>query len=318
MADHPPKDQPASPLNRGLGSLPGHLALVFVQLCFGLLPLFVKRLNAGGVSPRGVVSWRIAAGALVFFGLGLFFHRRDLRVPRRDLLVLAICALLGVVLNQVLALEGIVRSSSLEAGLIMTLIPVFTFALAALVGQERFELRRALGIPVALGGALLLLIEPSGGAGLQNSHAFGNFLMACNCASYAGFLVLSRRVLRRMPPLVLTAWVYLFAALSLTILVPGEPLIPTGEPATVSQAWWALGFVIAFPTLAAYGLNTFALSRLPASITAIYIYLQPLIAGLAGVLLLNEVPRPVLPLAAALLAVGIALVTIQRRPRAAD
>ncbi len=299
------------------GSLPGHIALVIVQVCFGLLPLFVKRMHAGGISPRGIVSWRIAAGALVFFGLAALVHRRAMWRSRRELMALAACAVLGVVLNQVLALEGIVRSSSTEAGLIMTLIPVFTFALAAAVGQERFEVRRALGIPVALAGALLLLIEPEGAAGLESSHVFGNFLMACNCLSYAGFLILSRRVLRSMPPLVLMGWVYLFATLSLAVLTPGEPLVPSGDPPVVRAAWLALGFVLAFPTLLAYALNTYALARLPASVTAVYIYLQPLIAGLAGALLLGEVPRPVLPFAAVLLFAGIALVTIRRRERPA-
>ncbi len=292
------------------------MALVVVQVCFGLLPLFVKRIAAAGISPLGIASWRIATGALVFFLAACALYPDRIRRQPREYGLLILCAAFGVVINQVLALEGMLRSSSTEAGLIMTLIPVFTFALAAAVRQERFELRRAIGIPVALCGALLLLVDTSFLSGIlsgqdtvEESHLFGNFLMACNCLSYAGYLVLSRRVLRKMPPLVLVGWVYVFAASSLTLLTPGEALLPSGDARTVSTAWTALGLVLLLPTLLAYGLNTFALARLPASVTAVYIYLQPLVAGLAGYLWLDEHLRPALPIAALLLFLGIALVT---------
>ena len=60
----------------------------------------------------------------------------------------------------------------------MCLIPVFTFLVAALVGQEPFRWLRAVGIAVALAGASLLFWAER--PELIRAHGVGNALMALN------------------------------------------------------------------------------------------------------------------------------------------
>lgn len=294
------------------GVIPGHVALLAVQLCFGLFPYFVKQADAGGFSPRAIAVWRIGVGAAVLSLLALAVHgRRCWPTTKGDMSRLFLCAVLGVVMNQFLALEGMVRSSSIEAGLIMTLIPVFTFAIAAGVGQERFAASRALGIPVACAGALVLLTQS--GAAFETSHTFGNLLMASNCLCYASYLILSRGLLARIPPLALIAWVYVLSCPALLPLAWGQDLMPASALEQGALGWRGLVQILVFATVLAYLLNTFALSRVPASVTAVYIYLQPLIAGAAGVLLLDEPLTGSMLLAASLLFLGIFMVTRPRR-----
>jgi drug/metabolite transporter (DMT)-like permease len=67
----------------------------------------------------------------------------------------------------------------------------------------------------------------------------------------------------------------------------------------------------------AYVLNVFALARVPASTTAIYIYAQPLITGLASWAVFGETPTRPMWLAAPALFAGIWLVSRRPVPRAA-
>ena len=76
-----------------------------------------------------------------------------------------------------------------------------------------------------------------------------------------------------------------------------------------------LAFILVFPTSLAYFLNAFALSRLRASTTAMYVYVQPLITGVAGAVLLGEELTRGLLLSAGLVFAGIWLVA--RRPSGA-
>lgn len=289
-------------------NLGGHLALVVVQLCFGLFPLFTKWAGLA-FTPQALAVWRIAVGSLVLCTLATWFHGRRVLPPRREWGQVALLAMLGVVLNQVLALEGIRLSTSTNAGLMMTLIPVFTFGLAAWIGQERFAPRRVLGIAIAMAGALLLQWQVRGVDELGRDVLLGNLLITCNCFSYALYLVLARRLLARHPPLLVIAWVYLGSLWTLPLLGYGETLLPASAPAL---AWSGLVLLLIFPTVLAYLLNTYALSKVPASVTAIYIYLQPLIAGVAGIGLLDEPFHPILLAAGGLMFAGIFLVT--RRP----
>jgi drug/metabolite transporter (DMT)-like permease len=58
------------------------------------------------------------------------------------------------------------------------------------------------------------------------------------------------------------------------------------------MAWIWLAFVVVFPTAGAYLLNNWALARADASVVALFIYLQPLIAALLAMARLGERPSP--------------------------
>jgi drug/metabolite transporter (DMT)-like permease len=199
----------------------------------------------------------------------------------------------------------------MNAGLVMTLIPVFTFAIAAAVGQERFSILRAFGVLLALAGATLLLVGQ--GEGPIRGHGFGNFLMALNGLSYATYLIISKRLVSRYRPLVVIAWVYIFALPYLPYFIAGETLI-AGFGNT--EAWLSLLYIILFPTVLAYLLNMFALERVRATTTAVYIYAQPLVAGITSFLIFGERLSTNMGVAAVCLFVGIWLVA-RRPPEAA-
>src|ERR1044072_7311931 len=80
--------------------------------------------------------------------------------------------------------------------------------------------------------------------------------------------------------------------------------------------WLMLAFIIIFPTVGAYYLNAWALTRLPPSRVAIYIYLQPLIAFGFAPLLLGEQFNSRTIIAALLIFAGVAVVTKRGRSRA--
>src|SRR5262245_12861679 len=110
-----------------------HAALSVVQVCFALFPIFGKRaFEPGGFTPLSVGAWRILFGAGSLSLLAALGFRERLVPGLGDLARLALGALLGVVVNMTLYLEGLELSTASNAGLVMCLIPVFTFVIAAL------------------------------------------------------------------------------------------------------------------------------------------------------------------------------------------
>ena len=287
--------------------LRGHMALLAVQVCFGFFPIFGK-LAFEGLSPGAVAAWRFLVAGLVLGALAWTRHGRDM-IPRpADLIRLQVCSLLGVAINMVVFLEGLERTTAVNAGLLMPVIPVYTFAIAVAMGQERFSWRRGAGILMALSGTLFLLFQK--GPELSSEHMLGNLLIVINTLSYSLYLVISKPLLVRYPPLVVIAWVFLLSIWTIPLFAEGETLLPSGAGAST---WLSLGYILVFPTLIAYLLNTFALSLVTASTTATYILFQPLIAVLAGVLVLGEAFLPGTGVAAAVILAGVWLVV--RGPR---
>jgi drug/metabolite transporter (DMT)-like permease len=292
------------------GQFAGHAALTVVQVCFGLFPIFGKwALAPGGFAPGAIVAWRMvfAAGSLAVFAL-LLHGRRAWPAPA-DLPQLFLCSILGVSANMILYMEGLARSTATNSALMICLIPVFTFAIAVCTRQETFRVVRALGVLCALCGASMLFWfeHPD----LVRLHGWGNFLMVLNTLSYAAYLVLSRPLTRRYPPLVVIAWVFLLALPCVPWLATTNAMVPAEASA---RTWGSLAFILVFPTSVAYLLNSFALSRLHASTTAVYVYGQSLFTAVAAAVMLGEeLTRGTLG-AAVLIFTGIFLVA--RRPRA--
>lgn len=302
---------------RAHGEGAAHAALVAVQVFFALFPVFGKLAFQNGVySPLAVGVARILFGALSLFGLALALHGTQALPPRREWGRIALLAVLGVAANMTLYLEGLKRSTAGNATLMICLIPVFTFTIAGVLGHERFGARRIAGLVLALAGAAVLV---AGHAELGAEHVLGNLLIAGNCAGYAAYLVLVRSLARRHPPLAVIAWMFLFslpwvplmlwrdhAARGASEFVLREVLWPSSA---TPSALWALGFIVVFPTTLAYLFNVFALSRVRASTTAVYIYAQPFGTALAAWWILDEHVTPLMALSAALLFPGIWLAT---------
>ena len=123
----------------------GFIALLLVQVFFGLFPVFIKLSDEmhQGFTPRAMASWRMVTAAVVLGGFVFWREGRAALPAKRDLPRFFGCTMFGIVLNQVLALEGMVRTTVVDVGLLMTLIPVFTYAMAVMVRQEVLKTRRA-------------------------------------------------------------------------------------------------------------------------------------------------------------------------------
>jgi drug/metabolite transporter (DMT)-like permease len=287
------------------------LALLAVQTMFGTLPLTGQLAMHGvlggpaagvqGIPPLSLAALRALGAALI---LGLAAGRRLFAVSTRDLGWLALFALLGVVGNQALFLEGLSRTTQTNAAVLIATIPVFTTGFALALRKERTSALRLLGIALGLGGALLLAgIERFD---LSDRRLVGNLLVIANAALWSLHLVLARPVLQRLEPLVVLAWMFLFGALALVPAGVG-PLLEAW-PAIPAVSWQAAAWIVALPTVLAYLLNIHALRAVESSQVAIFTYLQPLLAGVLAWAVVGERLTLRTGAAAALIFAGVALV----------
>jgi drug/metabolite transporter (DMT)-like permease len=291
-----------------------HVALVAVQLIFGTWPILGK-LALRVLPSTGLVAVRVTGAALAF--LMLLRLRGRLTLPcRGDLARLALYSLLGVVLNQFLYVKGLVLSTVVNATLLTTSIPIFTLLVGAALGYERLTRRAVFGTVVAASG-VVLLVDPFR-ASLSNGMLLGNLLLLSNMIAYGAYIAVSRDVFRRYGALTAMTWV--FALGSLVALPVGGYYLAQVNPQTIGwEVWLAVAYIVIVPTVGAYYLNAWALERVTPSTVAVYIYLQPLIAFALAPLFLGAAEQwgARHALAAALIFVGVAVVTMRRRAGAA-
>lgn len=268
-----------------------HVSLAIVQVCFGLFPVIGKSAFDGGFAPGAVAAWRLAAGGLLLGGLAFALYGRRAVPLREDLLRMVVASALGIAINQICFLEGLARSRVVNAGLMIGMIPAMTYLVALLARQERIDLRRGCGIVIGLAAVLQLIL-------VDAAHLLGDALLFTNMLVYSVYLVVSRPLLERYPPIVATAWMFLLSWWLLPISTWDADLFPS---VATSRAWWALAYVVVFPTILGYLLNLFAMTRLPSSTAATYTFSQPVIIIVSGV----AVSGDVLGLAEGIAVVGV-------------
>lgn len=287
-----------------------HGALLVVSFCFATFPVAGKWAMFG-FEPRAISVWRVVVAALVLMTLAYRKHPNEMRMSGRDLLQAFWLSLLGVSVNQVLYIEGLKRASATNAGLFMCLIPVLTYGISVLFGREALVLRKVFGLFLAMTGVAVLFVFRRSNQAADS--LLGYVLVVLNATSYSVYLVLAKPMLKRKPALVVIAWVFLFGA----AVVPLMSLDVAWAPEASGRAWVALAWILLFPTITSYGLNTWALERTEASIVGIYVCLQPIINMFLAALLLSERLKWPSAVAALLVLLGVYFVTRARR-RPAD
>ena len=289
---------------------PVYAALVTVQVLFGLWPI-AGALALREVSPAALIGFRTLVGGPVLFVLV-----RGVRAwpTRRDALALAVLALFGIAGNQLLYAEGLQRAGPINAVVMIVIVPAMTLLFGAVLGRERPNLRRRLGVLVTMVGILILVRAER--FDLSSETLVGNLLFVGNTASYALYLVLAKPVVARVGALATVGWIFVFGAME-ALPWTGPAVLSTDWTGLSPGAYGALAFILVGPTIGTYFLNAYALKHVDASVVAIFIGLQPIVGAVGAWLALGQVPSPRTGLAATVIVGGVLLTSIRtpsRRP----
>jgi drug/metabolite transporter (DMT)-like permease len=281
-----------------------HVSLIAVQLMFASLGVVAKE-ALRELHPFALIAIRTPSAALIFLVAWLIGWRE--RVAPRDLAAIAVYALTGVVLNQLLFITGLQHTTATNAVVIGATIPVFTVGVALLLRKEVATPAKLLGLGVAFAGALSIV-------GLDRfapERLIGNLLVVANSLSFSVYLVISRRLLEKYRTMTVITWTFVFGALG--VFPFGVQDLVAAAPHLSSGTWLRALYIVLFPTVGTYFLNAFALKRAPSSLVAVYIYLQPVVGAILAAWRLGERPSAGTYFGGLLIAAGIWLVSATSR-----
>ena len=236
-----------------------HLALIAVQILFGTWPIFGK-VVLRSMSPTSLVACRLTGAALAFALLQRSL-KPLIKMPAKDLLLLVLCSMLGVVGNQLLFVKGLSLTTVINSTLLSTTIPVFALFVSILFGYDRLSARRLFGIGLAAVG-VAYLVNPLR-ADLSVQTTAGNVLIVSNSLLYAIYIVISKDLFERYGALNVITWIFVVGSV-ITIPLGIYSLRQENIGAISGGIWIAIAFIIIFPTVGAYYLNAWALIKVAA------------------------------------------------------
>ncbi|MFT5784193.1 MAG: drug/metabolite transporter (DMT)-like permease, partial [Candidatus Krumholzibacteriia bacterium] len=130
------------------------LVLITIQILFGVNYL-ASKIVVTEIGPGAWAALRTGSAFLVIALIALLKKRR--LPPRRDIAILAVVALFGVVFNQGFFLEGLARTTVGRSALICSQIPTFVLLFSVISRQEQLTVRKLLGFAAGIIGTLVLL-----------------------------------------------------------------------------------------------------------------------------------------------------------------
>lgn len=253
--------------------------LILISAClYGVSPILAKIAYAYGATPLVLLTWRVTIAAGLFW-TGAAAFRRITPVDRRMLVALVGLGTTFVpvqVFSYFFALSLLPAST---ASVIVNTSPVHVAWMERLVLGERLARGDVVILAGIVAGAMLVA-----GSTPQAGHTVGFVALGAATLASAFYLVVQRRVVRDVPPVMILAVVQLSSAAVYWIAIavtrqPVSPLAPPALAAIVASACTA--------SIASF-LVLMALRSLAATRTAMLGMLEPVVTVVLSVALLAD------------------------------
>jgi drug/metabolite transporter (DMT)-like permease len=262
-----------------------HTAVLTANFIFGANYALVKYITPGFLHPFALNVVRILVSLSLFWILFLIKPAK-VKIQRKHIPRFLLCALTGVVINQIFFITGVSLTTPIHSALLSLATPIFITLIAAWLLREGFTLLKFFGLLLGIGGAaILVLLKDSSHTG--NNILLGDLMVLINAVSYAFYLVLVRPLMQTYTGIQVLRWIFTFGALVILPFGMSRFLATDWQAFHFSQ-WISLGFVAVGATFLAYLLNVYGISVIGASSTGAYIYTQPVFAAVIAIIFAGE------------------------------
>ncbi|PKP34062.1 MAG: EamA/RhaT family transporter [Bacteroidetes bacterium HGW-Bacteroidetes-17] len=286
-----------------------HLALIGGNLIYGLNYVVAKGIMPDYISPKGVIFWRVLI-AFIFFNVYNLFWGKE-KVDKKDLLRLAVCALFGVAINQIMFFEGLNLSTPINASILMTSTPIITTIFAFFLIKERPNLLKIVGIILGTSGATAIILM-GGNFSLSSDLFVGNLFLFLNAVSFALYLVIAKPLLVKYKTMTVIRWVFNFGIIfALPFCI--KPALEVNYQLFDFRVWASMFYILFAVTILAYLLVSSSLKHVSPIVTSSYIYTQPFIASVVSVFIMHEKLTLIEIISALLIFSGVYFVSRQKR-----
>lgn len=264
-------------------SITAGVLLVLVSTCiFGSIPALVV-VSGDTIPPLTLLTWRSVVAVVVLSGVILILRRPRTRTPAEHKGQARRAFLLGLLVLGPDTVVYYLSFSYIDTGVAVAMSYIYpTFIVLGLAAYRRARPSQSdllLGL-VALAGVTLLSLPVSDGP----VSVLGVALVLVTACGYALYVVLAGGLSRHMAPLRMSLWVIAGS----TLAAVGPALVREGTSFPVGLGAWALVGGQALLLVTALATFYAGLRRLGPARSALMDTGQPLVAAVAGGLLLGE------------------------------
>lgn len=279
------------------------VVLLLAACVLGLAPILVRLTETG---PAAAGFWRFAF-ALPLLAILASREPGGIATPSKW----ALLAGLFFALDLSFWHYGIVMTSVANATVLCNLTPVVVTLFGWFVLKETPHRLFLVALALAMGGAFAMAAGADGGQG--TNPLLGDLFSLSVAVWYSGYFLAVKAARATAGAMRITFWATLLGAPLLLLVAAGlgEEIVPA------TLAGWAACAAMGVMHVFGQGGVAWALGRLPASVTAVTILIQPVVAALLGWLVFGETLTPIQAMGGVLVLAAVVLAQRSQRTKAA-
>ncbi|MFZ4651987.1 MAG: DMT family transporter [Rubrivivax sp.] len=287
----------------------GVLLAVAGAVCFAGKAIIIKLAYRHGVDPLTLIMLRMLFALPFFVALAWWSGRGQPALTRRDWAVVAALGFSGYYLSSTLDFIGLQYITASLERLILYLTPTIVLLLGRVLFGRTVSRWQLLALAISYLGVIVVFGQELSLGG--RDVALGSALVFVSTFTYAGYLIASGEVVRRLGALRLTG---LATAVACVLCIVQYALLKPLDTVAAQPApvFWLSLLNATACTFAPVLLTMMAIERLGSALTTQVGMIGPVSTILMGVLLLGEPFTPSLAAGSALVFAGVAMLS---RPR---
>lgn len=270
--------------------------MVLDYLLMGLMALLwagafvVGKLAVSSVAPEMAAFLRFLIAGLVLLGIMVGWQREQLKLERRDWLLVLGLGATGIAGYNLLFFWGARLSLASDGAMIIpTLNPLLTLFAAALILGEPLTRRKLLGASISLIGQALIFWTLIQAASQDPDRLLGDLFYVGCALFWSTYSILGRVASRRFSPMAATTWGSLSGML---LLLPFAIWAFPGSTGYTPSFWFNISYIAIGGTVGGFLLWSRGIHRLGASRTAVFLNLVPVCTLALAYLILGETVHP--------------------------
>lgn len=261
--------------------------------------------------PVAMAFWRWALALIPILWLGRRHLRHDLPVLRANWPIVVVLGVLGISCFNTFVYLGLRETTSINALLLQSVMPLLILLVAYLLFGERPALRQILGVVLSIGGVALIAARGVVADLLALQVNRGDVWVMAAVIAYAFYSALLR-LRPAVHPLSLLGATFVIGTVVLLPFYLHEHLSGQVLPLTLPVAL-TIAYLVIFPSLLSFLFFNRGVELVGAGRAGPFVYLMPVFGSGLAVVFLGERIEGYHLAGAALIALGLAVSSLRRR-----
>ncbi len=279
--------------------------LIFTGINWGPSFSIAKIVTNFQVHPFGITFWQSFVACIILFVFILYDAKKHLFINFKLIFLYFQLSLIGLTIPSILFFYG---AAHLPAGILsitVTLVPMLTYAIGYLIGQEVFSFNRLIGVILGIISILIIVLPEQN---LPEPNQVFWVIVTCFCSLCYAFqaVLISAKFNQKDSPIAMAFWLNFFSSIILLpIVIKFDYFIPLKLPFSLLEySLLSLGIIEAI----CFSLLMYLIVRSGPLFASQVGYLVTLSGIIWGIIIFDEVLSISIWVAVLLLFIGIYLV----------